>query len=151
MFHSIAHIGFTVSNLERSVHFYQDILGCRYIGEMKMGGPETAALFQEKDCTAKVAYIQSWDETSPMIELIEFTHAPARKSKPDLFKTSISELCFSTTDIDEDYQILRKKGVQFLSEPQTFDSREYGFGKSRAVYFLDPDGNVLELIQSLDS
>ena len=151
MFHPVAHIGFTVSDLERSVHFYRDILGCRSLGEMKMDGPETAALFNEEDCAAKVAYLRPWDETSPLIELIEFSHKPAKIDKPGLFKTSISELCFYTSDIDEDYQILLEKGVEFLSEPQTFDSREYGFGKSRAVYFLDPDGNVLELIQSLDS
>ena len=151
MFHSVAHIGFTVSDLEKSVQFYKNILGCRYLGEMKMAGPETAALFNEKDCAAKVAYLRPWDETSPLIELIEFSHKPAKIDKPDLFKTSISELCFYTSDIDEDYHSLREKGVEFLSEPQTFDSREYGLGKSRAVYFFDPDGNVLELIQSLDS
>ena len=63
----------------------------------------------------------------------------------DLFHTSIWELCFAVKDIDREYQRRKERGVQFLSKPQTFDSTEYGFGKSRIVYFRDSDGIVLEL------
>ena len=150
MFQSVAHIGFTVSDLDRSVAFYRDILGLAYVGEMEMGGPETAALFQRAGCAARVAYLSTADKKAPPVELIQFTDVPAEKSTPSLFKTSISELCFATDDIDREYEALLAKGVRFLSAPQTFDSTAYGFGKSRAVYFFDPDDNILELIQPLD-
>ncbi len=149
MFQSVAHIGFTVSDLEQSVAFYRDVLGLSYLGEMKMSGPETAALFQRQGCEARVAYLQSSDQQAPLVELIQFTDRVAESNTPSLFKTSISELCFTTQDIDAEYAQLKEKGVQFISEPQTFDSTDYGFGKSRAVYFYDPDGNILELIQSM--
>ena len=150
MFTSVAHIGFTVSDLDRSVAFYRDILGLAYQGQMLMEGPETEALFQKSGCRARVAYLRAEDPKAPPVELIQFVDAPVRKSVPDLFKTSISELCFSTDDIDQEYQRLQKLGVRFLSEPQSFDSTAYGFGKSRAVYFFDPDDNILELIQPVD-
>ena len=118
---------------------------------MKMNGPETEALFQKEGCSARVAYLQAEDPSSPLVELIEFEQSPIRKSTPDLFKTSISELCFSTDNIDQEYDVLKAKGVRFLSKPQTFDSTAYGFGKSRAVYFYDPDGNILELIQKIEN
>lgn len=149
MFASVAHIGFTVSDLDRSVAFYKEVLGLSYVGEMTMNGPETAALFQRAGCSARVAYLRTADADMPPVELIQFTDVPAQKSTPDLFKTSISELCFTTDNIDLEYERLLEKGVRFLSEPQTFDSTEYGFGKSRAVYFYDPDGNILELIQPI--
>ncbi len=150
MFQSIAHIGFTVSDLDRSVAFYRDVLGLSYLGEMKMGGDETAALFQRQGCEARVAYLQTADKHAAPVELIQFTNQAAEISVPSLFKTSISELCFATDDIDLEYAQLKEKGVKFISEPQTFDSTAYGFGKSRAVYFYDPDGNILELIQPMD-
>ncbi len=150
MIPSIAHIGLTVSDLTRSIAFYRDVLGLSYVGEMSMGGPESAALFRRPGCTARVAYLQTKDKHAPLVELIQFTDHPSAAAESSLFQTSISELCFSTDDIDAEYARLCQQGVSFLSEPQTFDSTAYGFGKSRAVYLRDPDGNILELIQPLD-
>ncbi len=147
MLYSIAHIGLTVSDLDRSVSFYKDILGLSYVGEMEMTGPETANLFQREGCQARVAYLRTDDPMAPLVELIQFLDQKAVPSTPSLFKTSISELCFTAENVDKEYTRLKNLGVEFLSEPQTFDSTRYGFGKSKAVYFLDPDKNVLELIQ----
>ena len=147
MLSSVAHIGLTVSNLERAVAFYRDILDLTYVGEMAMGGEETAQLFQRPGCTARVAYLRTEDPTAPLVELIQFTDQEAKQGSPSLFQTSISELCFQVEDIDKEYERLQSLGVTFLSEPQTFDSTAYGFGKSRAVYFYDEDRNILELIE----
>ena len=150
MMTGIAHIGITVSDLDRSVAFYRDALGLHYQGEMTMSGPETAALFQREGCQARVAYLLPEDPQAPPVELIQFLDQAAEPGRPSLFRTSISELCFAAEDIDREYERLREKGVRFLSDPQSFDSSAYGFGKSRAVYFFDPDENILELIQTLD-
>lgn len=150
MIPSIAHIGLTISDLSRSITFYRDIMGFTYLGEMTMDGPESAALFQRLGCGARVAYLQPKDKSAPLVELIQFTDLPSTPAEPSLFQTSISELCFLTDDIDAEYQRLQALGVEFLSQPQTFDSTAYGFGKSRAVYLRDPDRNILELIQPLD-
>ena len=149
MFHSVAHIGMTVTDLDRSIAFYRDVLGLHFLGEMAMGGPETAQLFCRPGCTARVAYLCPEDSAAPPVELIQFTDCPAAVHTPTLFESSISELCFAVEDIDEEYRRLTAQGVEFLSQPQTFDSRAYGFGVSRAVYFYDPDRNILELIQPL--
>lgn len=41
----IAHIGFTVSNIDRTIAFYKNILNMHFVGEMKMEGKETDTLF----------------------------------------------------------------------------------------------------------
>lgn len=150
MFTSIAHIGLTVSDLDRSMAFYRDILGLTPLGEMLMEGPETARLFQREGCRARVGYLRTEDPAAPLVELIQFTDQPAQQVSSSLFRTSISELCFATQDIDKETARLQALGVRFLSQPETFDSTRYGFGKSRAVYLLDPDDNILELIQPID-
>ena len=43
---------------------------------------------------------------------------------------------------DEDYRMLKDKGVCFIGEPRTI--KEWYM---RCVYFRDPDGNLFELCQ----
>ena len=130
--------------------FYRDVLGLAYLGEMEMEGLETERLFQRKDCKARVAYLNGSRElAAPPVEMIQFVGQEPERQTGDLFRTSISELCFFVEDIDREYRRLKEMGVEFLSEPQTFDSTKYGFGKSRAVYLRDPDGIALELLQTV--
>lgn len=146
----IYHVGLTVSDLDRSIAFYRDVLGLRFLGEIQMEGPETAAMFRRAGCQARVAYLNGSDQLNmPQVELIQFTDSEARKQPADLFTTSVSELCFYTDDIDQVYKNLLQNQVDCLSAPQSFDFTEAGFGKSRAFYFRDPDGIVLEMMQPL--
>ena len=149
MLNSVAHIGFTVSNLETSINFYRDVLGLQYVGRMEMHGAATDELFGKPNADAEVAYLKTNDARAALVELIHFTNQTVQKEQSTLFKTSISELCFLVTDIEQEYARLKKLGVDFLSKPQFFDSTMYGFGRSKAVYLYDPDGNIIELIQSL--
>lgn len=145
----IMHVGITVSDIERSISFYRDILGLKFEGQLLMEGPETDLLFAQKDCHVRIAYLNGSTHlfASP-IELLQFSSTDGH-THPSLFKTSISEVCFATDDIEKEYERLLQKGVEFLSQPQTFDYTSSGFGKSKAVYFKDPDGIILELMQTL--
>ena len=146
----IYHVGLTVSDLDRSVSFYRDILGLAYIGEIWMDGKETDALFRRKNCKARVAYLNGSDgENMPPVELIQFVGQDIQRRSADLFTTSVSELCFYTDDIDEAYERLREHHAECLSGPRDFDFTKVGFGKSRAFYFRDPDGIILEMMQPI--
>lgn len=150
MIKNIAHIGLTVKDLDRSVEFYRDILGLDYKGYMYMEGESTDRLFDGKNIRAKVAYLSpKTGEGCPDVELIEFVRGEVEEDQPSLFKTSISELCFGVEDIDGFFKELIEKGVEVMSQPQVFDSTAYGFGKSKAFYFYDPDGNILEAIEAI--
>lgn len=145
---SIYHVGLTVSDIDRSVAFYRDVLGLKYIGEILMEGKETDILFGRKNSMARVVYLNGSDkEGMPPVELIQFTDADVEKNKGDLFSTSISELCLYTDDIDKTYKELLQKGVICLSAPQDFDFSASGFGKSKAFYLRDPDGIIIEIMQ----
>lgn len=150
MIKNIAHIGLTVRDLDRSVEFYRDILGLDYKGFMYMEGESTDRLFHGKNIKAKIAYLSPKScEACPDVELIEFERGEVEVGKPSLFKTSISELCFGVEDIEAFYNMLIGEGVEVMSPVQAFDSSDYGFGKSKAFYFYDPDGNILEAIESI--
>ena len=146
----IYHVGLTVSDLDRSVAFYRDVLGLEFQGEMVMTGAATDALFQKKNCKVRLAYLNgSRHVEAPPVELIQFVGDPSAKGEPDMFAPSISELCFYTDAIDAVYERLLSKGVDCLSPPVAFDFTDQGFGKSKAFYFKDPDGIILEMMQPL--
>lgn len=145
------HVGLTVSDIDKSIEFYRDILGLNFKGEIVMEGKETDLLFGRKGCRARVAYLNGSDEIfAPPVELIQFTDSPSKSSDSSLFKTSISELCFRVKDIDAFYKHLTDNKVSCLSEPQFFDFTNEGFGKSKAIYFKDPDGIILELMETIN-
>ena len=146
----IYHVGLTVSDIDRSIAFYRDILGLESQGELFMEGEETDKMFRKKNCKARVAYLNgSKAIESPPVELIQFVDSEIHKAQSDLFTTSISEVCFYTDDIDSVYKTLIENHVDCLSEPQYFDFSAVGFGESLAFYFRDSDGIILELIQPL--
>ena len=146
----IYHVGLTVSDLEHSIAFYRDMLGLEFQGEIFMEGEETDKMFRMENCKARVAYLNgSANIETPPVELIQFVDNEIHKEQSNLFKTSISELCFYTDDIDTIYKKLIENNVDCLSEPQYFDFRADGFGESKAFYFRDPDGIILEIMQPL--
>lgn len=146
----IYHVGLTVSDLDKSITFYRDILGLEFQGEIMMVGEETDKMFQKKNCRARVAYLNgSKNIETPPVELIQFVGHEVSDVQSDLFTTSISELCFYTDDIDAVYSKLIEENIECLSEPQYFDFSAHGFGKSKAFYFRDPDGIILEMMQPL--
>ena len=150
MIQEIMHVGVTVRDMDRSIAFYRDVLGLHFVGEILMEGPETDALFRRRGCKARVAYLNGSDHImAPPLELIQFVDEESRQDPADLFKTSISEICFRTDDIDRAYAHLVENGVECLSAPQSFDFTASGFGRSRAIYFRDPDGIIMELMQAL--
>ncbi len=53
-------------------------------------------------------------------------------------------LDFGVEDVDISYNRLRKKGIEFLTEP--FDRKEWG---ARVAHFRDPDGNIIEIYKMI--
>lgn len=149
MLKQIIHIGVTITDTDRSIAFYRDILGLKHKGEIVMKGEATDRLFRRENCVARVNYLEGSDLLkAPPVELIEFINPKVTDEvRADLFRPSISEICFHVDDIDAEYRRLSDLGVEFLSEPQFFDFTESNMGCSKAVYFKDPDGIILELLQ----
>ena len=149
MISEITHVGVTVSDIDRSIEFYRDVIGLEYLGRAVMEGKATDLLFAREGCVVDVAYLRRGNVECPPVELIHFRGTSTEKQDADLFRTSISEICFITDDIWSEYRRMRDLGVEFLSEPQPFDFTREGFGRSLAVYFRDPDGIVMELVQNI--
>lgn len=89
----IYHVGLTVSNLDKSIAFYRDVLGLTFQGEIMMVGEETDKMFQKKNCKARVAYLNGSENIeTPPVELIQFVDNEVKKVQSNLF-TSLRADC----------------------------------------------------------
>ncbi len=72
-----------------------------------------------------------------MIEMIASEGAPAPQKMKD---PGLRHLALACDNFDEVYAKLKAAGAQFLTEPSASKGNQ-------VVFFADPDGNILHLIQ----
>ena len=142
MITSIHHTSFTVSDMERSVAFYRDLLDMKADWDSKEAGVafKGPAHDQVSQCPGTEARIVFMILGDNRLELVEYT--PTGKPLVDnkAGDTGSAHLCFRTDDIHELYEKLSANGVQLHCRPQN-NKRAWVF------YFRDPDGIILEATQ----
>ncbi len=142
MITSMHHVSFTVSNMQRSLAFYRDILGLKVLwdsraAEAQFKGP---AIDQITGCAGAELHIVFLAAGAGRIELIEYT--PAGKPLADNKASDIgsAHVCFKTDNIQELYQKLLANNVRVHCPPQALQ-------RAHVMYFRDPDGIVLGAAQ----
>jgi lactoylglutathione lyase len=140
---SANHVGVTVSDLGRSIAFYRDLLGFRVAYER---GEVTAEYMPRlvgiPGARLKIAGL---DIPGLHLDLIEYiTPRGATVAGPTSDVGNV-HLGFTVDDLWAAYRFLAAAGVHFKSEPvsPTTGPNKGGW----AVYFVDPDGTTLEMIQ----
>jgi glyoxylase I family protein len=149
---AVAHIGITVRDMEKALGFYRDLLGLKVLGDITIAGEEASTVTQVKGTKLRAVYLRhGGDLTGPPIELLHFIEPAGEGGVPyaRLTNPGITEVAFWVKDIEKTCAELRARGVEFYSPPQLFDLEGEGYGKVKAVYFRDPDGTTLELLQNV--
>jgi catechol 2,3-dioxygenase-like lactoylglutathione lyase family enzyme len=77
---------------------------------------------------------------APDGSMIEIIHAESERGDQSLKTQGIRHIALAVTDFDSVYAGLAGKGVAFAGEP--IDSKG-----NKVVFFADPEGNYLHLIQ----
>ena len=139
------HVGFTVGDLDASICFYHDVLGLPFVTEPSpwfddpgLGpavGVPGAALRQV--CLAAGGTI---------VELLQYRSPPSGTAGPLVSNDlGASHIAFLVDDIHAKKAALEAQGVSFFSEVNAID--EGVLAGWRWVYFADPDGYPLELVE----
>jgi glyoxylase I family protein len=145
------HTSFTVSDIERSVRFYTDVLGGKLTRRWERTGPEIQQIVGVKGAHLKMALIQIG---SLNLELIQYAGGGAAAIKPTINQPGTAHVGFSVDDVDKFAAQLRSKGVKFYGTLASVPPPGSPPGTkpppgARAVYFADPDGITLEITQAL--
>ena len=147
----VHHVSLSVTDMDRSIAFYRDILGFRLTLVATVSDPEHDLYIRLPEGTsAQVAILQAGSVTIGEVELIQWSfpssspppaNPPKRPGDPGPFL-----LAFEVTgeELEEVCERLTRKGVEFWSEPIT--SHIAGYGDIRAVVCEDPDGTMIELL-----
>lgn len=142
MIRNIRHTGIVVRDLEKSVHFYQELLGFKINKKMEESGSyidNMLALRKVKVTTIKIAA-----PDGQMIELLEFSSHPAEQKSRQIFEIGISHIALTVDDLNMEYKRLKDKGVIFSSAPQLSSD-----GYAKVAFCQDPEGNFIELVEEL--
>lgn len=144
---SIQGISVNCTNLERSLDFYKAI-GFKEvtdIGESGGGGLEKGLRIPNPRARGRLLKLGD-DPGAINLDLIEWLSPRTEgRAYPRLNHAGIARIALHTANLQKTYEELKGKGIEFYSEPQVLQFRG---GSSLFVCFEDPDGTVLELIES---
>jgi catechol 2,3-dioxygenase-like lactoylglutathione lyase family enzyme len=118
----------TVSDVERSVRFYRDILG----GEVVLEGEPTYVRLANIYVVLNVGGGPTDDKPNTVL------HPPTGIGEVSSFMN------IRVSDIQRYYQEWKSKGAEFLTEPK---NHQYEF----RCYMKDPDGYLIEVGQTKES
>ena len=146
---SYAYTQICVSDMERSIIFYRDVLGLEMMGDAEVDDSSVRKPYLEQllglsDIHCRMAHFRTreWEERQNL-ELIQW-YSPKPKAFPKEQRpcdTGVHWFGFRTEKVEEDYQKLVDQGVRFISPPLERADRA-GF---KVCFFYDPDGNILIL------
>ena len=143
---AIHHCGLVVRDLDRSIYFYHDILGLPFANEPTewLSGPQLEAGVGVPGATLR--QVALWAGEHSLMELIEYGNRPesSTSSVPNNY-LGAAHVCFLVEDVRARKAELEAKGVQFYTDVNVVDDGP--LAGWRWVYFSDPDGLALELVE----
>jgi lactoylglutathione lyase len=143
------HTSFTVSDLDRSVVFYRDLLGLELRLEQAQDNEYTRRFVGYPDASLRVAQFSltggNPQRSSHILELVQYIAPPGHELDLAIANVGVAHLAFEVEDLSEMYERLKGAGVHFVSEP--VDITEGVNRGGRTVYFHDPDGITLEMVE----
>src|SRR5256886_6719164 len=146
-FHIIAtdHTGITVSNLERSLAFWRDVLGFEFSHRARQKGEMAEQITGVEGAELKLAVVKS--PNGHKIELLEYLAPPDRKQHVDLRPCDVGHVHVALTvdNLDAVLNAIVASGWNAVGKPQILKTGPNA-GK-RVVYARDPDGTTIELMQ----
>lgn len=147
---SVWHTGFTVSDLERSIAFYEGAVGLRLRHRQEQENEYTSTFVGYPDASLRVAQFAlpggSDNVSGHMLELIEYVRPKGETFPPGTNQVGSGHLALETDDLDGTLARMRDAGGTSVSEPVEITA---GINRGgRTVYVRDPDGITVELVQA---
>jgi catechol 2,3-dioxygenase-like lactoylglutathione lyase family enzyme len=139
------HTGITVSNLERSLHFWQNVLGFEFSHRAHQSGEMAEEITGVKGAELKLAVVKA--PGGHKIELLEYLAPADRRKDVDLRPCDVGSVhvALVVDDLERMLARIAASGWTTAGKPQTLTSGPNA-GKC-VVYVRDPDGTTIEFMQ----
>lgn len=143
MIENVNHVSFTVSDLDASVAFYENVLGLKCISYAERNEEFSSAVTGIPGVQMKIAYMEA---PSCSIELIQYVSGQGLRLDTLTNNIGSTHLCFDISGYDAWIKRMEENGVRFRGKLCVVPA---GPNKGRRVcYMMDNDGNNLEFIEA---
>ena len=139
-------VGITVSDMNRSVKFYSEVLGFKKISDVELYGSDYEKLQGLFGIRMRIVRMQLGEEC---IELTDYITSGGRSIPENAASNDLifQHIAIVVSDMEKAYEQLRKYNVMHVSTaPQTIPVTNIAAAGIKAFYFHDPDMHNLELI-----
>ena len=139
------HTGITVSNLERSLAFWRDVLGFELSHRAHQTGELASEITGVPGAEISIAVLKA---PGHKIELLEYLAPTDRKQHVDLRPCDVGSVHVALTvdNLDAVVSTIAASGWKAAGKPQTL--RKGPNAGKRVVYVRDPDGTTIEFMQA---
>jgi glyoxylase I family protein len=141
----VHHSGIIVSDLDRSIDFYHGVLGLEFANEPSpvFDDPALGDAVGVPGAALRQVTLRAGND---QVELLEYLRPPSPISAPmPQHALGAHHVAFRVDDIRAKVRELQARGIEFLSDVNVVD--EGVLAGWRWIYFTDPDGITLELVE----
>ena len=142
---AMSHVAICVSDVDRSLGFYRDLLGFRVISDRVQDTTSGGLphVYKSRHSQRRVVQLSYGEEDAiPRIVMTGHPGDPRDGQPIMLDQIGISHVSFTVPNVAQLTQELLAKGAQTCGPPDAFKSES---GYVRTVFFLDPDGILVQL------
>jgi glyoxylase I family protein len=138
------HTGITVSDLERSLAFWRDVLGFEFSHRAHQTGTLAGEITGVPGAEISLAVVKA---PGHKIELLQYHAPPDRKLRSEFRPCDVgaAHIALTVDDLDAVIERIATAGWKAAGHPQTLTSGPNA-GK-RVLYVRDPDGTTIEFMQ----
>jgi catechol 2,3-dioxygenase-like lactoylglutathione lyase family enzyme len=138
----LTHLGICVSDLERSLRFYRDVLGCKEVGRLALDGGMVDVLNGMQDAKVRAVYLERDGWRLELMAYPEPGWLGPQEPRP-MNQLGLTHLSLRVDDLDAVCARLQEAGGGVLDATRIGEPG----APVRVVMAHDPDGLRLELIQ----
>ncbi|MDO9464718.1 MAG: VOC family protein [bacterium] len=140
---NIRHTGIVVSDMERSLKFYRNIMGLKQVIDFTEEGNFIDTISNLKGVRLRMVKLVA--EDGGMIELLHYaSHPKSKRGENKLCELGPTHVAFTVRDVEKVYADWSVKGIRCNSKPIVSPD-----GKAKLFFCQDPDGTFLEIVQML--
>ena len=141
---AIRHFGIVVTDMEKALTFYRDLLGLKLAKDFTEEGNYIDSVLGLSG--VKLHMVKLTADDGSMVELLQYL-SPLKEARdnPQINDIGCSHIAFTVDDIDKEYARLLKNEVKFNCPPYISPD-----GYAKVTFCHDPDGTSIELVEVFD-
>jgi len=141
---NVRHFGIVVTDMEKSLKFYRDLLGLKVKVDAQEEGLFIDAIIGLKNTKVRTVKMFA-DNGDTLVELLCYvSHKRECRENNEIFNIGASHPAFTVENLEEEYNRLKDKGIKFISLPKISPN-----GKAKVAFCYDPDGVPVELVEEI--